>query len=513
MKKIIFILAVAVSCLLLPLTNMQAASSITNRLKGRLLLQVERGGAIWYVNPIDSQKYSVTFANALSLFARFALGISDENLLKIPADLESIDEKLDTDGDGYKDRQELQNNHNPYKSSFGHDNGRFFLDYDLAQRLRGRFLLQVEQHGAVWYVDNNGIRHNVRWGNLMGLFRKLALGISDKDLAEVGETDNRILLTPQNISQYNNPPNCNEKFNSYSANTNFTYSSGDRGISVELPYNSSWGNDKYRINPYDEHNNKLDFGFIAPFEGCSWVRSYSMNFLPAKTANQVIQDFEQDQNYPDMFSVLPYKSIINNLEIVKYEMVGMCGYPALQVIGKKYNYEFQPMCSVDRDKDFEYLENIVKTVKFLDETTNWLPLKSNYFTLSFKIPSGFEFKEGQNYILVAKSPYYTRDIGDDNAFFRLTRYNEYETRESRLVLYRNLLKNIQESIIVIDNSSFLKIEGDDWGRFEGTGAGKVTVVLFDASWLEIIERPANSDQNFDPITIGNQILSTFKFSK
>jgi hypothetical protein len=149
----------------------------------------------------------------------------------------------------------------------------------------------------------------------------------------------------------------------------------------------------------------------------------------------------------------------------------------------------------------------------INETANWLTFKSSFFTLSFKTPSGFEVKEGQNYILVAKSPFFTTDIGSDNAFFRLTRYNSDNTRESRLTLYRKLLTNIQESMVIVDNSSFLVLKGNDWGRFEGDSAGKVTIVFFDASWLEIIERPANSNQSFNPITIGNQILSTFRFSK
>ena len=64
----------------------------------------------------------------------------------------------------------------------------------ITNRLKGRLLLQVEKGGAIWYVDINGIRHNVRWNNLMDLFTRLALGITDKDLAEVGED----LLTYRN---------------------------------------------------------------------------------------------------------------------------------------------------------------------------------------------------------------------------------------------------------------------------------------------------------------------------
>lgn len=146
-------------------------------------------------------------------------------------------------------------------------------------------------------------------------------------------------------------------------------------------------------------------------------------------------------------------------------------------------------------------------------STDWLPFKSSYFTLSFKIPSGFEVKEAQNHILIAKSPYYTVDIGGDNSFLYLIRYDERNTRESILASYKKSLKNWKESQVIIDGSLFLAIKGTDIGGFEGDSAGRIIAVFFDASWLQIMERPANKDQDFDPIAIGNEILATFKFSK
>jgi len=145
--------------------------------------------------------------------------------------------------------------------------------------------------------------------------------------------------------------------------------------------------------------------------------------------------------------------------------------------------------------------------------TDWAPFKSSYFTLSFKVPSGFEVKEAQNYILVARSPYYTTDIGSDNAFLYIKRYDELKTRENMIASYKKSLKNWRESQVVIDGASFLAIEGTDIGSFEGDSAGQIMVVFFNASWLQIMERPANKDQDFDPIVIGNEILETFKFSK
>ncbi len=218
------------------------------------------------------------------------------------------------------------------------------------------------------------------------------------------------------------------------------------------------------------------------------------------------------------------KLSINGLTAYKFEGSGIesvCGGPAyfVQLNDQKYLTVYLGLNAGNQanvkiaSQIAESISSRTQTPAPINETANWLPFKSSYFALSFKIPSGFEVKEGQNYILVAKSPYYTTDIGSDNAFLRLTRYNQNDTRKSKLAEYRKELKNLQESNTVVDGSSFLTLTGDDWGRFEGTSAGKVMVVFFDASWLEIIERPIDRDQRFNPITIGNQILLTFRFSK
>ena len=199
MKKLTTLLIVLVLLFLLTPNNVSAANSITNRLKGRLLLQVEQGGAIWYVNPIDLQKYQVTWANALPLFQSFALGITDSDLVKIPADVNSIRPDLDSDNDGYTDISELNNGFSPYIP--GAYKGKFSIDKNLANRLKGRLLLQVQQGGAIWYVDHTGVRHNVRWDNLMNLFTRLALGITDADLAKVGVIDTTDWQTYRN-SEY-----------------------------------------------------------------------------------------------------------------------------------------------------------------------------------------------------------------------------------------------------------------------------------------------------------------------
>lgn len=60
-------------------------SKLVNRLKGRILLAVEKNGEAWYVNPVDGLRYYLENGQAAyELMRNFALGITNENLAKIP---------------------------------------------------------------------------------------------------------------------------------------------------------------------------------------------------------------------------------------------------------------------------------------------------------------------------------------------------------------------------------------------------------------------------------------------
>lgn len=139
--------------------------------------------------------------------------------------------------------------------------------------------------------------------------------------------------------------------------------------------------------------------------------------------------------------------------------------------------------------------------------------KSSYFALSFDLPTGFEVKEDKDHISVYKVPYATREIRGDNTFFNLTRYDRTNTQATKMVYYDELLSDQKKSKIVIDGSTFTVLEGNGSSSFEGYNPGRVMAVFFDASWLEIIERPMDEKQAFDPMIIGEQILSSFKLSK
>src|SRR3989338_3238369 len=173
MKKQFTILLILVFIFGLMPINFTSAKTISERLGGRLLLQVEQGGAIWYIDTNDLHRYSVTWANALSLFEKLSLGITDNDLSKIPI----------TGSD--------QTSNLPMRT-----------------RLKGKLLLQVQQGGAIWYVDKDGYRHSVTWNNLLPLFQKLSLGITNADLDKIsiGELNNTT-SSPDSIEDSNNQNN------------------------------------------------------------------------------------------------------------------------------------------------------------------------------------------------------------------------------------------------------------------------------------------------------------------
>ena len=55
---------------------------------------------------------------------------------------------------------------------------------DLSEQLKGRILLQVEEHGEAWYIHpDEGLRYYMRDGAVAyEMMRSFGLGITDSDL-------------------------------------------------------------------------------------------------------------------------------------------------------------------------------------------------------------------------------------------------------------------------------------------------------------------------------------------
>jgi hypothetical protein len=181
------------------------SSSLSDKLKGHILLQVEANGEAWYVN-MDSKKryYMKNGHSAYSMMREFGLGITNENLKKIAVGLndrfeesdydgdglpDKLEEALgtdyknpDTDGDGFKDGEEVRNGYNPLGP------GKINIDNAMVNKLKGRILLQVESKGEAWYISPaDGKRYYMKDGeSAYQIMRFLSLGITNENLGKIG---------------------------------------------------------------------------------------------------------------------------------------------------------------------------------------------------------------------------------------------------------------------------------------------------------------------------------------
>lgn len=135
----------------------------TSKVIGHILLQVQQHGEAWYVNPADGKRYYMKDGSvAYSMMRSFGLGITDTDLAKIPA----VDNEQ-----GMKDSASICSNNST------------------ASKLKGKILLQVNQHGEAWYVHPDKCRriYMKDGGVAYQIMRFLSLGITNIDLAKIPE--------------------------------------------------------------------------------------------------------------------------------------------------------------------------------------------------------------------------------------------------------------------------------------------------------------------------------------
>lgn len=160
MKKIgILFLFVFVIFATVPV-HAQDAQPLSVRLSGQILLQVESYGRAWYVHPVDQRRYYLQDGQtAYEIMRDLGLGISNADLAKIP--IASSD----------------------------------FSDASLVNRVLGRIVLQVEEHGEAWYINpDDKLRYYMKDGDAAyEIMRSLSLGITNEDLATIKINDTQIV--------------------------------------------------------------------------------------------------------------------------------------------------------------------------------------------------------------------------------------------------------------------------------------------------------------------------------
>lgn len=135
--------------------------SLISKMMGLILLQVQAHGEAWYVNPSDSTRYYMPDGPAAySLMRSSGLGIATNDLNRIPA---------------VASPQEMQVSASVCSSN------------SLAFRMRGRILLQVQEHGEAWYIDPRKCKRiYMKDGDAAyQAMRFLGVGIADTDLERI----------------------------------------------------------------------------------------------------------------------------------------------------------------------------------------------------------------------------------------------------------------------------------------------------------------------------------------
>lgn len=120
-------------------------NKLSERLKGRILLQVEAHGEAYYIYPKDNKKYYMANGiEAYRIMRLLGVGITDKDLNLIK------------------------------------ENNIF------AKKHSGKIFLQIESRGEAFYIDINGNAHYLKDGNsAYDIMRNLGLGITNSDLNKI----------------------------------------------------------------------------------------------------------------------------------------------------------------------------------------------------------------------------------------------------------------------------------------------------------------------------------------
>lgn len=118
---------------------------LSNRMKGKILLQVEQNGEGWYVNPDNQKKYYLGRpADAFSIMRNLGLGVKHSELTS-------------------------------------------YLNGKFPGRLSGKILLDVEQNGEAYYINPNDLKgyYLNRPDDAFRIMRELGLGITNTDIRKI----------------------------------------------------------------------------------------------------------------------------------------------------------------------------------------------------------------------------------------------------------------------------------------------------------------------------------------
>jgi hypothetical protein len=129
------------------------AETLGQKLSGKILLNVEKNGEAWYVYPENKQRYFLGRpADAFKIMRELGLGIMEKDFQLIAQAGMSVSGNI-----------------------------------NLAKKLSGKIILQVEKKGEAWYVNPDDFKKYYlgRPADAFRIMRELSLGISQENLAKI----------------------------------------------------------------------------------------------------------------------------------------------------------------------------------------------------------------------------------------------------------------------------------------------------------------------------------------
>ena len=289
--------------------NIMADNTLAQKLKGKILLQVQEKGEAWYVFPADLKRYYLGRpADALNLMKDLGLGITNNDLAKISVakfdygNLEDSDgdglpdlienslktdpQKADSDNDGYNDGEEIYNGYNPL------GDGKLNIDKTLSKNLAGQILIQIESAGEAWYINPDNLKRYYlgRPVDALNLMRKIGLGITNDNLAKI----DKLIVNPGNTNDY-----IVKNYTSPKTDNLRTYQDPNNIYSFEYP--NDWKIKKFDSSPNEIQLSDAARDFIKEEKGVIAIHKFTTDtstevgqFKIALNDSQIIKKQEKD---------------------------------------------------------------------------------------------------------------------------------------------------------------------------------------------------------------------------
>jgi len=156
--------------------NLEArAESLGKKLSGKILLNVEKNGEAWYVNPKNNYRYYLGRPDdAFRIMRELGLGIKNEYLAMIePSEKDKLKGPA-VAGEKISNNMTVSESNNIYNKT-------------LSKELSGKILIQVENNGEAWYICPENLKRYYlgRPADAFRIMRELSLGITKEDLAKI----------------------------------------------------------------------------------------------------------------------------------------------------------------------------------------------------------------------------------------------------------------------------------------------------------------------------------------